>query len=97
VRDWTPAQRYAAERKALALLDNVGDASTEHWQIGSVALHYRRPMTIAEALRLPPPVRTTPEENRVAWAQLYALEALGRIRESDVEETTRSDHGETPA
>lgn len=72
------------------ILDGVGDTSAEHWQLGSNALHYRRPMTRAEAMALPPPVRTTPAENRRAWARLYALEAAGVIRDGDVEPTTRA-------
>jgi hypothetical protein len=90
VRSWTPEQRAAVERKAVEILAGVGDTSAEHWQLGSLALHYRRPMTLAEALELPPPVRTTAAENRRAWARLYALEAAGLVRESDVEETTRT-------
>lgn len=90
VRDWTPEQRAAVERKALENLNGVGDTSAEHWQMGSVALHYRRPMTLGEAMKLPPPARTTPAENRRALARLYALEAAGIVRGSDVEETTRT-------
>lgn len=90
VRGWSPEQRKAAERKAIELLDGCGDTTAEHWQIGSVALHYRRPMTLAEAMQLPPPVRSTPAENRRAWARMGALEAAGLVRESDVEETTRT-------
>jgi hypothetical protein len=89
VRGWSPEQRAAAERKAIEMLDGVGDASAEHWQLGSLALHYRRPLRLSEALGLPPPVRTTPAENRRAWTRLYALEAAGIVRESDVEETGR--------
>ena len=51
VRDWTPEQRRAVERKALEILKGVGDTSAEHWQLGTVGLHYRRPMTLAEAMR----------------------------------------------
>ena len=91
MRGWSPEERKAAERKAIELLEGVGDTTAEHWQLGSLALHYRRPLMLGEAFRLPPPVRTTPAENRVAWARLYALEALGRVRESDVEETTRTE------
>jgi hypothetical protein len=90
VRDWSPEQRKAVERKAIENLEGVGDMSAEHWQMGSLALHYRRPMTVAEAMKLPPPVRTTPAENRAAWARLYALETIGLIRGEDVEETTRT-------
>lgn len=90
MRGWTSEQRAAVERKAVEILAGVGDTSAEHWQLGSLALHYRRPMTLAEALKLPPPVRTTPAENRRAWARLYALEVAGLVRESDVEETTRT-------
>lgn len=91
MRDWSTEERIAVERKILDVLQGVGDTSAEHWQLGSAALHYRRPMTIREALKLPPPSRTTPAENQAAWARLYALEALGRVRESDVEETHRTE------
>ena len=47
-------------------------------------------MTLVEALGLPPPVRTTPAEKRRAWARADALEAVGLVRESDVEETRRT-------
>jgi hypothetical protein len=90
VRSWTPEQRAAVEQKAVEILAGVGDTSAEHWQLGSNALHYRRPMTLVEALGLPPPVRTTPAEKRRAWARLDALEAVGLVRESDVEETRRT-------
>jgi hypothetical protein len=91
VRDWSPAQRKAVERKAIDNLSSVGDTSAEHWEMGSVALHYRRPLTLAEALKLPPPVRTTPEENRLTQLRLYALKKAGLLRESDIEETTRTE------
>lgn len=90
MRDWSPEQRAAVERKLISNLDGVGDRSAEHWQLGSRALHYRRPMTIAEAMSLPAPTRTTPAENALAHARMAALEAAGLIRESDVEETTRT-------
>ena len=72
------------------MLAGVGDTEYEHWQLGSVALHYRRPMTLAEALALPPPVRITPAETRRARARLAALEAAGLVRDSDFAETTRT-------
>ena len=78
------------ERKAVETLQGVGDTTAEHWQMGSLALHYRRPMTLGEAMQLPAPVRTTPAENRRVWARLYALEAAGLVRASDVEETAPS-------
>lgn len=87
VREWTRDQRIAAEHKLRENLKGVGDLSAEHWQIGSIALHYRRPLTLTEAMSLPPPVRTTAAENQRAWARVYALEARGVVRESDVEET----------
>lgn len=90
VRDWSPEQRAAVERKILEILAGVGDTSAEHWQLGSQALHYRRPMTLAEALKLPPPVRTTAAENRRVWAQLYAAQVDGSVRPSDIEPTTRT-------
>jgi len=72
------------------MLSGVGDTSAEHWQIGSVGLHYRRPMTLSEAMKLPPPVRTTPAESRQAISRLYAMMAAGLIRDADVEETQRT-------
>ena len=93
VRSWSPEQRLAVQRKAVELLSGVGDLSAEHWQQGSLALHYRRPMTLKEALALPPPVRTTAEENRRAWAQMYAVAATGLVNQDDFEETGRVHDG----
>jgi hypothetical protein len=72
------------------MLEGVGDTSAEHWQLGTRALHYRRPMTVAEGLRLPAPSRPSPAFVQRARARRDALLALGIIRESDVQETTRT-------
>jgi hypothetical protein len=90
VRSWSPEQRKAIERKALEILRGVGDTSAEHWQMGSLALHYRRPMTLAEALRLSDPIPLTPAEKRRVTQRMYALEAAGVINEADIQETQRS-------
>lgn len=90
VRSWSPEQLAAVERKAIEILDGVGDTSAEHWMLGSLALHFRRPMTLAEAVKLPPPARTTPAENRRVWARMDALEAAGVVNSADFEEPGRT-------
>jgi hypothetical protein len=86
VREWSPEQRQAVERKAVEMLDGVGDTTQAHWQQGSLALHLRRPMTMAEALQLPPPVRTSPDYNRRVQALRLALVAQGVLSDADVVE-----------
>lgn len=83
VREWSPEQRMAAEGKCLDMLAGVGDVDAYHWQQGTLALHYRRAMTAAEALALPPPVRTSPEYNQRVRALRVALVAAGVLDPSE--------------
>jgi hypothetical protein len=84
VRDWSPEQRFAVEKKVIEMVNGVGDTTAHHWQQGSLALHYRRPMTAKEALSLPAPVRTSPEYNAQVQALRIALVASGVIVPSEI-------------
>lgn len=74
------------ELKAREALKGVGDTAEEHWQQGSLALHYRRPMTLEEAMKLPPPVKISPAYRVWANAQSAALEARGIINPQEMQE-----------
>ena len=80
----------AVERKAVEMLVGVGDTGVHHWQQGTVALHYRRPMTTGEALLLPAPQRTTPEYNARVRALREALVASGVIDPRDIKDLPAS-------
>lgn len=55
--------------------------------MGSIGLHYRRPMTMAEALKLPAAKRATMQHVALARAQYAILKATGRLHEDDVQDT----------
>jgi hypothetical protein len=53
---WTADTRRRVEAAARAALGGVGDAGSEHWERGVIALHLRRAMTPAEAEGLRAPI-----------------------------------------
>lgn len=91
VSDWTREQRIAVEAKCLDMVKGVGEQTgEEHWQIGDVALHYRRPMTTGEMLRLPTARRLTDEEKVKAWRNRARAEASGLFSDRPFQTTTRT-------
>jgi hypothetical protein len=52
------------------MLKGVGDYTADHWQTGHLAIHYRRAMTLAEALRLPTAHHMTEAEKRAVWENI---------------------------